>query len=123
FLSDLSNEFLNDFHSTSSIILAMRNDGIVLPIDGSLSFGDCISRKCYRIMNLLLSFCNRNYYSSWPVFFFDPLDLEMTRVTIITSNTNMTGSLITVYALSILRIVIIQSEVLVHVSVCDVGFA
>ncbi|HKG41482.1 MAG TPA: hypothetical protein VKA98_05040 [Nitrososphaeraceae archaeon] len=33
-LSDLSREFLNDFHSfSSSIILAIRNEGIVLPME------------------------------------------------------------------------------------------
>ena len=38
FLSDLSNEFLNGFHSVSSITLAIRNDGIVLPIGGISHF-------------------------------------------------------------------------------------
>jgi len=54
-------------------------------------------------MVLLLSFFNRN--SSKPEFFFDPLDLEMTRVTIIAFKTNMRGPLVTVYALPISRFV------------------
>ena len=33
YLSDLSSEFLNDFHSFSSIILAILNERIVLPIE------------------------------------------------------------------------------------------
>ena len=32
FLSDLSSELRNDFHSFSSSMLAILNDGIVLPI-------------------------------------------------------------------------------------------
>jgi len=40
FLSDLSNKFRNDFHSYSSMKLAIRNEGIVLPIKQA-SYKNC----------------------------------------------------------------------------------
>ena len=43
------------------------------------------------------------------MYFFNPLNLEMTGVTIITSGADMRGPLVTVYTLLVLRI-----DILVH---------
>jgi hypothetical protein len=75
---------------------------------------DCISGKGYWIMNYLLSFFDRNYNSFQPLLFLDPLDLEMTRVTIITFKTDMRGPLVTVHALCVLQAVTVRGQVLVH---------
>jgi hypothetical protein len=73
---------------------------------------DSIRSKNYRMINHL----------SLPVFLFNPLTLEMARVTITTSNTNMWGSLVTIYTFLVLWIDAIWSEILVHDSVMNVAF-
>lgn len=48
------------------------------------------------------------------MYFFNPLNLEMTAVTIITSGADMRGPLVTVYTLLVLRIDTIGCKILVH---------
>jgi hypothetical protein len=83
------------------------------PFQYSLAFAaDSISSKDNRIIIRLFL----------PMFFFNSLDLEMTRVTIITFKTNMRSSLVTVYTLPALRIDTNGSEVFVHHLIWHVGF-
>ena len=56
------------------------------------------------------------------MFFFNPLNLEMTGVTIITSSADIRGPLVTVCTLLVSRIYSIGSKILVHGLVKFVGF-
>jgi hypothetical protein len=49
-----------------------------------------------------------------PIFFFKPLDLEMTGITITTFDTDMQSPFVTVYAFFVLRSYTICGEILVH---------
>ena len=48
------------------------------------------------------------------MYFFNPLNLEMTGVTIITSGADMRDTLVTVYTVLVLRIDTIGCKILVH---------